>query len=299
MAPHPAIRSTHVSHADHLDDLSLIRHVGPGTVKRLQEGGVTSLAAIAAMTPDELAAASGYSAGKIEKEEWIGQARRLVGGSHPSTELVVAPRPDPSHRVVTFRLELTVEPDGRVHHSDVTYLQDETQHDHWTDWDTERLNGFVRQVAGLASTDKATDAATTQSADESLELADGPVVEPSNYRLELQSGSDDSDHRPLAHDDTADVVLDIPLRGLVTRPTRPVRHRVEVTAVEIGGGQRHLIAASSATDQPTKGELKLRIPASMPPAGLYRLRAELTVASTEAQATTKSARLRSGPILVR
>ena len=34
-------------------------------------------------------------------------------------------------------------------------------------------------------------------------------------------------------DDVVDIVLDVPLRGLVTRPAQPVRHRVEVSAARI------------------------------------------------------------------
>jgi hypothetical protein len=300
MTAHPTPHAASATGNEPVDDLSLIRHVGPGTIKRLQEGGVTTLAAIAAATSDELAGASGYSATKIDKEDWIGQARRLTGASEPSQALVVAPRADPSHRVVTFRLELTVEPGGNVHHSDITYLQDDSQHDHWPDWDTERLTGFVRHVAGLDRADTASDTADAVSTDPTGGLPAGPVIEPASYRLELHSTDGEvSDSRAVTHNDTVDVVIDVPLRGLVTRPTRPVRHRVEVTAVEIGGGQHHLIATSSATEQHNGGELNLRIPASMPPAGLYRLRAAVTVASTDAKATSTSARLRSGPILVR
>lgn len=300
MTARPTPHSASATDNEPGDDLSLIRHVGPGTVKRLHEGGVTTLTAIAAATSDELAVASGYSATKIDKEDWIGQARRLTGTSEPSQALVVGPRADPSHRVVTFRLELTVEPGGKVHHSDITYLQDDTQHDHWTDWDTDRLTGFVRHVAGLERAHTASDTATASSTDPTDELPAGTLVEPSSYRLELHSTDDElSDRRAVTHDDAVDVVIAVPLRGFVTRPTRPVRHRVEVSAVEVGGGRQHLIATSSSTEQHSDGELNLRIPASMPPAGLYRLRAAVTVASTDAKAKSASARLRSGPILVR
>jgi len=297
MAPRPAQPAATTS-VERNDDLSLIRHVGPGTIKRLHDGGVTTLTALAAKTPDELAVASGYSASKIEKEDWIGQALRLTGGQ-ASSALVVAPRPDPSHRVVTFRLELTVEPDGKVHHSDITCLQDDTRRDHWTGWDTDRVASFVSDVAKLDVINAATDVVTTPASVPALALAAGRTVEPSSYRLEIQTGDEVTDRRTLTPDAAADVILDVALQGLVTRPTKPVRHRVEVTAVEVGGGERHLIATSSATEQYDSGELSLRIPASLPPAGIYRLLADVTVAAADAKAKSASARLRSGPILVR
>ena len=119
MAPRPTPIAVPGTESVGSGDLSLIRHVGPGTMQRLHEAGISTLAAVAASTVDQLAEASGYAAAKIESEDWIGQAIRLTGGGQ-NDALALAPQAEPAHRLTTFRLELTIQPDGTVHHSDVT-----------------------------------------------------------------------------------------------------------------------------------------------------------------------------------
>src|SRR5262249_62217777 len=64
------------------DDLKLINGIKTGIERRLHSVGIRTYAKIATMTPAELAAAAGmpgYSAERIAKQDWVGQARDLAG----------------------------------------------------------------------------------------------------------------------------------------------------------------------------------------------------------------------------
>lgn len=63
------------------DDLKLISGVGPGLEKKLQDAGITSYAQIAALTAKEIADLEAHVvkfAGRITRDDWIGQAKQLM-----------------------------------------------------------------------------------------------------------------------------------------------------------------------------------------------------------------------------
>ena len=64
------------------DDLKMISGVGPGLEKKLQDAGIKSYAQIAALTDDDIAELEAHVvkfAGRIKREDWIGQAQQLMG----------------------------------------------------------------------------------------------------------------------------------------------------------------------------------------------------------------------------
>ncbi len=71
------------------DDLSLLSGVGPVLEKKLREGGVTSFRQIAELTPEqakELDEKLGLG-GRIEREEWVEQAKELLAGKPPRAKV--------------------------------------------------------------------------------------------------------------------------------------------------------------------------------------------------------------------
>ncbi len=62
------------------DDLTRIKGIGPVNNRKLQGHGVTSLAQIAAWTPEDVTRVEAYLQfdGRIAREDWIGQAKRLL-----------------------------------------------------------------------------------------------------------------------------------------------------------------------------------------------------------------------------
>lgn len=68
--------------AGNVDDLRRIRGIGPQNATRLNVLGIYHLDQIAAWTPAEVRWVGAYLAfpGRIEREDWIGQARALTAG---------------------------------------------------------------------------------------------------------------------------------------------------------------------------------------------------------------------------
>src|SRR5258708_5358151 len=68
-----------------IDDLKLINGIGPAVERRLHGVGIYTYAQLAALSPADIAAAvadlAGLSAERIIKQDWIGQARKLVSAS--------------------------------------------------------------------------------------------------------------------------------------------------------------------------------------------------------------------------
>jgi large subunit ribosomal protein L21 len=71
--------------AEYSDDISLIGGIGPVLKKKLEAAGFGSLASIAALGADDVAKldADLKLGGRIERDEWIEQAKELIAGKPP------------------------------------------------------------------------------------------------------------------------------------------------------------------------------------------------------------------------
>ncbi len=68
------------------DDLTLIKGIGPVNARKLNQHGVTSFAQIAAWKKADIVAAEAYLEfdGRIAREDWVSQAKRLAKGTKPA-----------------------------------------------------------------------------------------------------------------------------------------------------------------------------------------------------------------------
>ncbi|WP_394050689.1 hypothetical protein [Xanthobacter versatilis] len=84
---HPGVRppTLDAPEGEGADDLKLLKGIGPQNERRLNALGIFHIRQIAAWTPDEAAWVGSYLAfpGRIERENWIGQARALAAGAPP------------------------------------------------------------------------------------------------------------------------------------------------------------------------------------------------------------------------
>lgn len=71
------------------DDLSRISGVGPVLVKKLSDLGYTTLQQIADMTPEQVSEVDEALSfkGRIDREEWIEQAKELIAGKPPRAKV--------------------------------------------------------------------------------------------------------------------------------------------------------------------------------------------------------------------
>lgn len=84
-ASKPAAKKTEAAAADYKDDVKLISGVGPALEKKLAGLGVTSLKQIAEFDAKEIERVDAELnfKGRIEREDWIGQAKDLMAGKPP------------------------------------------------------------------------------------------------------------------------------------------------------------------------------------------------------------------------
>ena len=70
------------------DDLLVIKGIGPINKRKLNEHGIFHFDQIAAWTRADIVAAEAYLEfdGRIDREDWIGQARKARGGKQPSAK---------------------------------------------------------------------------------------------------------------------------------------------------------------------------------------------------------------------
>jgi hypothetical protein len=78
----------------HQDDLQQIPGIGPAIARRLHAAGISTFAAVAACTPEELARHTGRSAEQIVRMGWIERARDLALSSRAESQ----PAPETKER---------------------------------------------------------------------------------------------------------------------------------------------------------------------------------------------------------
>jgi large subunit ribosomal protein L21 len=76
-----------------IDDLTLIGGLGPKLKQRLGEAGITSLTQLAALGEDEVERldAELELKGRIAREDWVGQAKAILGGGDAKTGAAAEP----------------------------------------------------------------------------------------------------------------------------------------------------------------------------------------------------------------
>lgn len=87
-APKKAAAAKAAPAADIVDDIKLIGGVGPALEKKLNDAGVTSLAQIAKWSAEDVARIDEVLSfkGRIDREEWIEQAKELLAGKPPRSK---------------------------------------------------------------------------------------------------------------------------------------------------------------------------------------------------------------------
>jgi large subunit ribosomal protein L21 len=85
----PAKQAKAAAPETHADDVTLIGGVGPALKKKLEAAGYGTLTAIAALSADDVAKldAELKLGGRIERDEWVEQAKELLAGKPPRAKV--------------------------------------------------------------------------------------------------------------------------------------------------------------------------------------------------------------------
>ncbi len=285
------------------DDLKLIRGIGPQIAALLYDAGIHSYAQLASLSADVLVAllpdVKGLSAERINKQDWIGQARRLasvVAQADPDRD---DPPAQGCQRYTTYAVELLVDEADEVRRTRVSHVQsgDEVS---WAGWEQTRLVDFIVEHAGLSE----------QAGEFMRQAASGQVatslpVVPANISGETRLskmvtvlGEDDTPRTIIAQGQLFSVQLTLDLSNVAVPPKSLLDYRVIVRAKDLGNGSRQLVGQARGLVMPAE-TLSLVIESARLLPGTYRLEVAvaLTLPSGEASKRTALTALLEGVLV--
>lgn len=138
------------------DNFRLIHGLPRSAKAKLHAAGILTFAQLAAMSPNEIAAAVGDSvkttAEQILREDWIGQAGKLTAANdNIVSDAESIPQPSANERRTSFALELKMNEKQKVKQTRVLHVESEQKdaEEIWTGWDETRLLNFIARRAGI------------------------------------------------------------------------------------------------------------------------------------------------------
>jgi len=127
---------------EHVDNLKLIRGIGPAIEEQLHKAGICTFAQLAVMSPDSIAqlltGVGGASARRIAKQEWIRQASEKTREADRSEQSQVNATQLGRQHYATFTVELLIDKDNSVRRTRMVHVQN-GQEQVRADWDEARL----------------------------------------------------------------------------------------------------------------------------------------------------------------
>ena len=138
-----------------IDDLKLIRGIGPGIESRLNDAGIFTYAQLADCTPAYLAelfsGLTGMSVHRIQEKDFIGQARRKASETKPVNTDMDPNVSEIRQHYATFVITLLLDENNSVRQTRVKYVQNQKELP-WAGWNIDRLVDFMRDNAGFVIT---------------------------------------------------------------------------------------------------------------------------------------------------
>lgn len=245
------------------DELASIKGISRAVERRLHACGVLTFQQLGDMTAQEVAerlkSMRGVTAKRIEREDWIGQARELAAR---------AAEPGSSHeRLINqgFVVDLFLGADGEVRLTQVLHVKG-NQGDAWQGWDERRLLDFMIQQAGVTVPvveETPLVAAAAESVPDGVRLREVEVVRRGTETLE--------------RDREFQVKLSFDLDDSMRTTTRPLAYRATVRATRKPDGLKVVLAEATGRLAPSADALTVAVPKGRLDAGIYSFRADLAV----------------------
>jgi hypothetical protein len=138
------------------DDFRAVRGIGRETARRLYDAGVRSFADLAHHSPSEIATKARVPFSRVEREDWIGQARELADPSLRTGAEGAETAIDEAEHRESFILRLTLDDDNKVIRTLVTHVRSEREAPAWAGWDTAQLLEFLSEYCDLGEEAEAT-----------------------------------------------------------------------------------------------------------------------------------------------
>lgn len=147
------------------DNLQTISGIGKTVENALHKKNIKNFSDIANRSDTELSALTGISAKRIERENWQGQAKKLI--KKQKSEL--KDEPSNGQHYATYNVKFLLEADNQVRYTHITYVQKQKKGS-WAGWDTQQMISFFEEHAGI-KTNSGENVNDTDSTDSSKETA--------------------------------------------------------------------------------------------------------------------------------
>ena len=133
------------------DDFKKINGIGPAIERRLHDSGIQTYAQLASKTPDELFKIfenrAGMSADRINQQDWIGQAQKLVQQKPVTKNRDSVKAPGNGQHYAAFTIKLLLDKRNNVRSTTIAQVGKDQQK--WAGWDEEKIISFIVQQGGL------------------------------------------------------------------------------------------------------------------------------------------------------
>ena len=258
------------------DDFKLIRGIGPVFERRLHDTGIRTYIQLASLSPAKIAmVVAGRSAEQIARQNWIGRARKLASQQKPAKRRTKKAILQGHLHRVNFRVELVLNEDNDVHHTNVAHIQSGGK-DNWAGWQVKPLIDFFVQHAGLrlSPTELAFPVATTAAPATSTVITNltGTLRLSKAEIVPVDTGS------PLGavrYGRPFNVLVTLDLSDVIAPHDTPLAYAVFLYAKTLGKGTRQIVSQARGT-LVNSDIITIQVKGTMLAQGLYLLKVIVT-----------------------
>jgi hypothetical protein len=300
------------------DELRAVRGIGRETARRLHDAGVRTFTDLSRHSPREIATKARVPLPRVEREDWIGQARELAerssrtGAEGPETAI------DEAEHRESFVLRLTLDDDNKVIRTLVTHVRSKREAPPWAGWNTFQLLEFLSEYCDLGEEAAATPmggttvSAASVSESEPAQLAVAAVGKPQPALLTPQLPSDlrlaefavvsaapRASQRSLKAGEPFIVRLAFDLPDAKAWGRAPLAYTVRISARTLGESRRRTeTVGEDAGPLGRTGRAVLEVRSTGLPSGTYRLEGSLRLRDPDSAGPHRLITLKAGLLQV-
>jgi hypothetical protein len=265
-----------------VDDLKLIRRIGPAIERRLHEAGIHTYSRLAEMSVESLAALladmTGFSVQRLQQLDWIGQARQLADENKQKNMNIESELPERQHYAL-FSLELLLDEQNHVRRTRATNAQAQKE-DAWAGWNLDRLAAFLAESAGIVfempQKEEPPAPIDADVVSESALVSGKPAGVLRVSEMHVSADEAENVQRLVLSHRPFNVTLKLDLSQAELRLNQPLDYLAIIYAKKMAGGSNHEIGRSEGRLKVTDC-VDVEVPGIALPDGAYRIEAVVTL----------------------
>jgi hypothetical protein len=264
------------------DDFKVIIGIGPKIEVRLIEAGIFKYEQLANLSPEEiikiLGELVGLSVEKIEKQNWIGQARSFADKAKKTQ---TAHHENLNHHMhyATFTVEVLLDDENNARRTRTIHIQSETEQT-WAGWDQERLVHFFTQYANLhlpeteaRPAEKITPPELDLGSSHVEPATDSGVVIWLSELLSIPEGCD-RPYRSIPKDKAVNFMLKLNFAKFLSLRSKQIPYSATVRLRKMDSGVQRTIGTTQGLLKPAES-LVIEVKGEDIPEGVYQMNASI------------------------